>query len=240
VLFGETDSTGCMLDLFESRDAEGRTAIERLPAVVPTQEVAVVEKFLLDQHIQPTAQLATRTVRETVELLTQQFLSVRMWDLCNAQQVTVDVHGAAAAAAAAAASAGSAEAEMFEACTVEAAKAVHETLKVRAEEQEEQFNTEPEPEPELARAGAATPPPEGVPPPAAQTQTIAQWLEGSGLGKCATALEDYLEVIDLQEADSEEVIELLAAVAATGVSKPVLRRFKRELAALRGQGETFA
>jgi hypothetical protein len=36
------------------------------------------------------------------------------------------------------------------------------------------------------------------------------------------------------------VSELLAAVAATGVSKPVLRRFKRELAALRGQGETFA
>ena len=49
-----------------------------------------------------------------------------------------------------------------------------------------------------------------------------------------------LKVIDLQEADSEEVSELLAAVAAVGVSKPVLRRFKRELAALRGQGETFA
>jgi hypothetical protein len=206
---------------------------------VPTQEVAVVEKFLLDQQIQPTAQLATRTVRETVELLTQQFLGVRMWDLCNAQQqVTVDVHGAAAA------SAGSAEAEMFEACTVEAAKAVHETLKVRAEELEEQVDTEPEPEPEpepeLAHARAATPPPEGVPPPTVQTQTIAQWLDGSGLGKCAAALEDYLEVIDLQEADSEEVSELLAAVAATGVSKPVLRRFKRELTALRGQGETFA
>ena len=63
VLFGETDSTDCMLDLFQSRDAEGRTAIERLPAVVPTQEVAVVEKFLLGQNIQPTAELATRTVR---------------------------------------------------------------------------------------------------------------------------------------------------------------------------------
>ena len=46
-------------------------------------------------------------------------------------------------------------------------------------------------------------------------------------------------MIDLQEADGDELSELFAAVAAT-VKKPTLRRFKRELAGLRGRGETFA
>jgi hypothetical protein len=43
-------------------------------------------------------------------------------------------------------------------------------------------------------------------------------------------LEDYVEVIDLQEADGDELLS----------AKPVLRRFKRELAGLRGRGESFA
>ena len=93
----------------------------------------------------------------------------------------------------------------------------------------------------MAQAGSELSPPEGVPPvpPVPQNQTVAQWLEGSGLVKCTGALEDYTEVIDLQQADGDELSELFAAVAAT-VSKPVLRRFKRELAGLRGRGETFA
>ena len=134
---------------------------------------------------------------------------------------------------------------MFEACTVEAAKAVHETLKVRAEEQQPQqqpaAEPEPEPEPDMVQAGSELSPPEGVPPVPSvpQNQTVVQWLEDSGLGKCTGALEDYVEVIDLQEADGDELPELFAAVAAA-VSKPVLRRFKRELAGLRGRGESFA
>ena len=134
---------------------------------------------------------------------------------------------------------------MFEACTVEAAKAVHETLKVRAEEQPQQqpaAEPEPEPEPDMAQAaGSELSPPEGVPPVLSvpRNQTVVQWLEDSGLGKCTGALEDYVEVIDLQEADGDELPELFAAVAAA-VSKPVLRRFKRELAGLRGRGESFA
>ena len=39
---------------------------------------------------------------------------------------------------------------------------------------------------------------------------------------------------------TQEIETILSRYAAAGVSKPVLRRFKRELAALRGQGETFA
>ena len=127
VLFGEMDSYGRMLDLFQTRDADGRTAIERLPAVVPVLELAVVEKFLLSHSVQPTAELRRRTVRQTVEALTQKFLAVLMCDLCNGQQdggPTVDVHGAGGAVA-------STAAEMYEACTVEAAQAVQATLQLR-------------------------------------------------------------------------------------------------------------
>ena len=66
----------------------------------------------------------------------------------------------------------------------------------------------------------------------------AQWLEATKLVKCSDALEDYTDVVDLQEADGEEVAEIIAAVAALA-SKPILRKFKRELATLRGKGETF-
>lgn len=195
VLFGDTDSYGRMLDLFQTRDVDGRTAIERLPTVVPVQEVAVVEKFLRNHSVQPTAELATRTVRQTVEALTQQFLAVRMWDLCNQQQDTIDVHSAARSMA-------STAAEMYEACTVEAAKAVQETLKTRCEE------LEPEPEFELAGGGAragAEPkldgPPDGVPPTAASG--VHDWTEH----QVAAWLRDVMKLGDVAEVVVEERVD---------------------------------
>jgi hypothetical protein len=159
ILFGENVSNG-MLDLFDTRDADGRTAIERLPAVVPVQEIAVVRKFLLDNDVQPTVELSTRTVRQTVELLTQMFLAVRMWDLCG--QGSLDVHGARSVAGASAAPAATlaSHAEMFEACTVQAAQAVQETLKVQTTARSVGVEPAPEPEPE----SAAPVVPEGLPP----------------------------------------------------------------------------
>ena len=84
--------------------------------------------------------------------------------------------------------------------------------------------------------------PVAQPEPELQTPTdTAQWLaQWPKLVKCSDALEDYTDVVDLQEADGEEVAEIIAAVAAlASVGKPVLRKFKRELATLRGKGETF-
>ena len=44
----------------------------------------------------------------------------------------------------------------------------------------------------------------------------------------------------LQDADEEEVADILAAgESMVGVKKPTLEKFKRELAKLRGKGETF-
>eukprot|EP01043_Picozoa_sp_COSAG02_P013247 COSAG02_NODE_526_length_20707_cov_11.431337_20_plen_613_part_00 len=247
VLFGDTDSYGRMLDLFQTRDDEGRTAIDRLPAVVPVQEVAVVEKFLLDHTVHPTSDLATRTVRQTVEALTQQFLAVRMWDLCNQQQDTVDVHGAGRSAA-------SAAAEMHEACTVEAAKAVQETLKTRGEgelEPELEIEIEMVPEPESDAATASLP--EGVPPTAPapapapivteEWSTVVEWLEATRLTICKDALAEAGyddELVNVVEADDEEVGDMIAAVEGIeGIKKPKIKQFKRALAKMRGKGETF-
>ena len=42
------------------------------------------------------------------------------------------------------------------------------------------------------------------------------------------------------EADEEEVVDILAAVESIhGVKKPTVKKFKRELAKIRGKGETF-
>ena len=58
-----------------------------------------------------------------------------MWDLRG--QGALDVHGAALTAR---------PAQMFEACTVEAAKAVQATLRLRDDEPEPEPENEPEPE----------------------------------------------------------------------------------------------
>ena len=43
------------------------------------------------------------------------------------------------------------------------------------------------------------------------------------------------------DADEEEVADMLAAVEGiVGVKKPTIKKFKRELAKLRGKGETFS
>jgi hypothetical protein len=123
---------------------------------------------------------------------------------------------------------------MFEACTAEAAKAIQATLKVRGEE-EGATEPEPEPEPEREPERPAGDVEEGVPP---VTQNVMQWLTSTCLDKCADALEDYVDLIDLQEADDDEVLDIIATLSSS-VSKPVLRRFKRELAALRGKGEVL-
>ena len=83
---------------------------------------------------------------------------------------------------------------------------------------------EPEPEPELVSVGA--------------------WLQSIKLSVCvdALALAGYDEDMDMiLEADGEEVADMIAAVAGiAGVKKPTVKKFKRELAKLRGKGESFA
>ena len=51
----------------------------------------------------------------------------------------------------------------------------------------------------------------------------------------------YDEDLDMVlDADEEEVADMLAAVEGiAGVKKPTIKKFKRELAKLRGKGETF-
>ena len=51
----------------------------------------------------------------------------------------------------------------------------------------------------------------------------------------------YGEDLDMVlDADEEEVADMLAAVEGiVGVKKPTIKKFKRELAKLRGKGETF-
>ncbi len=85
-------------------------------------------------------------------------------------------------------------------------------------------------------------PPVGSPQPQQQPQqpeTSASWLESTKLSECSSVLEEagYTDTIDIVEADEEEIAEILAAVA--GLKKPTQRKFKRELAKLRGKGETF-
>jgi hypothetical protein len=84
--------------------------------------------------------------------------------------------------------------------------------------------TEHEPEPELVSVGA--------------------WLQSIKISVCvdALALAGYDEDMDMiLEADGEEVADMIAAVAGiAGVKKPTVKKFKRELAKLRGKGESFA
>jgi hypothetical protein len=172
ILFGESSSYR-MNDLFETRDTSGKTAIERLPAIVPGREVAVVQEFLRNNGVQPTPGLTTRTVRQTVEAMTEQFLAVRMWDLCGPG--TLDVHGAGPTVQ---------SAQMYETCTVEAAKAVQATLKLRGDE------PEPEPEPEPVPPV----PPEGVPP------TALSGVEGWTEQQVAAWLRDVMQLGDVADA----------------------------------------
>ena len=95
---------------------------------------------------------------------------------------------------------------------------------------------EPEPEP----VGL----PEGVP---AAPATVLEWLQRVKLAQCHAALDEtgYGEDIDmLLDGDEEEMADIVEAVKAIGVAdkrlKGAVKKFMRELAKLRGQGEIFS
>ena len=224
ILLGEKTGGG-MIDLLGTRDAYGHNFVERLPSVVPAEEIALVRDFMLENQLQPSAELATRTVRQTVEVLTQRFLSLRMWELCG-DASEYDPHGAASAAGP---SQARGEHYMFEQCALEVASAVQETLKRRAEaaddappsrsqpEPEPEIDVEPEPEPQV---------PEGIPPsPAASTSSADEFTEllrQLNLLDYAAALadEEILSAEDLRHLTAEELTGLGFKL---GARKRVLR-----------------
>ena len=124
-----------------------------------------------------------------------------MWDLCGSG--TLDVHGAGPTVQ---------SARMYETCTVEAAKAVQATLKLRGDEPEPEPETEPETEPEPT-------PPQGVPPTASSgvegwtEQQVAAWLRDAlKLGAVAdAALEEGVDGATAVEMDKEGWKELGAS-----------------------------
>ena len=73
---------------------------------------------------------------------------------------------------------------------------------------------------------------------------MRSWLTGIKLEVCHAALAElgYDEDLDMVvDGDDEEVADMLGAVVAIeGIKKPALKKFKRELAKLRGRGESFA
>jgi hypothetical protein len=109
--------------------------------------------------------------------------------------------------------------------------------------------TQPEPEPEPEPHAE-----EGVPPAVAAAATtitnavgchanVMQWLESVKLQACHAALEvdGYGDDIDcVMEGDDEEVALMITAVSQMeGIKIAMLKKFKRELAKLRGRGEAF-
>ena len=94
---------------------------------------------------------------------------------------------------------------MFEACTVEAAKAVQATLRLRDDEPEPEPENEPEPEHEAQPPG----PPEGVPPTAASgvqdwgDQQVAAWLRD------VLKFEDVAQVVTAHGVDGATATEMI-------------------------------
>jgi hypothetical protein len=161
-----------MLD-FSASDANGKTTIQRLPDIVPVNEAQVVHAFLLENGLTPSPQLATRTVREVVTLLTRKFLCVNMWELCGDGQL--GLHGTKVEALASAATGtGSGESYMFEQCTSHVAKATQATLARRPDAAEGSTAISHE---------APTAIPEGLPPNAvAATSSASEWNESQLVG----------------------------------------------------------
>ena len=73
---------------------------------------------------------------------------------------------------------------------------------------------------------------------------MAERLNFKKLAICEDALVEvgYYEELEMViDGDDEEVADMVAAVEAiAGVKKPTIKKFKRALAEVRGQGETFA
>ena len=101
-----------------------------------------------------------------------------------------------------------------------------------------------EPEPEPVSLPEGVPLPVRVsPPPAGAYESVAEWLQAIKLQVCYAALAEqgYGEDLDMVvDGDEEEIAVMLAAVEGMhGVKLPIVKKFKRELAKLRGQGERF-
>jgi hypothetical protein len=95
-----------------------------------------------------------------------------------------------------------------------------------------------------APAAAPAPAPAFAPAPALEWESVAEWLNAKKLAMCADALAEagYDEELEMVvEGDNEEVGDMIVAVETiVGVKKPTVKKFKRALAEVRGQGETFA
>jgi hypothetical protein len=132
VLLGEPNGGGGMRSFYD-RDSVGRIPLERLPAVVPEPEAEKVRGFLCEHGLEPTAELATRTVRETVELLAKEFLAIQAWEWCG--DGTIKLHGVSATSPSSPAPSDGMETTaeagmiyMFEQCTKAVAAAAQRTL----------------------------------------------------------------------------------------------------------------
>eukprot|EP01048_Picozoa_sp_COSAG05_P000363 COSAG05_NODE_9_length_39734_cov_180.598067_27_plen_1828_part_00 len=135
ILLGELTGGGrSMHNFFNRRDVCGKNAIDRLPNAVPTVEIAIVDRYLRENNLQASPELATRTIRQTVESLVRETLRIDTWEFCGDGEL--DIHGSRAAAAAAAATADS-EGNMYEQCTAQVALAAQKTLEQRSEAQDD-------------------------------------------------------------------------------------------------------
>lgn len=70
----------------------------------------------------------------------------------------------------------------------------------------------------------------------------AEWLKTLDLQVCTDALNElgYDKIDSITEGDEEEVAAIVAAVEGIdGVKLPTVKKFKRELAKLRGKDESF-
>ena len=105
------------------------------------------------------------------------------------------------------------------------------------------FN-EPEPEPESEPAPATAAPSPAAPPVGGAKRTVADWPQETSLAMCEASLAEAGCDTELQmviEGDEEEVADMIEAVGAIeGIKKPTVKKFKRELAKVRGKDETFA
>ena len=80
------------------------------------------------------------------------------------------------------------------------------------------------------------------PEPKEQPRTAAEWLKSLDLEVCTDALNElgYDKIDLITDGDEEEVADMIAAVEALeGIKKPTAKKFKRELAKLRGKGESL-
>ena len=73
--------------------------------------------------------------------------------------------------------------------------------------------------------------------------TVASWLHEAKLHMCEAALAEVgydAELDMIIDGDAEEVADMIGAVESIeGIKKPIVKKFKRELAKVRGKGESL-